>query len=163
MNTARPNEAEMPQNKPAAAINKYPRMGCGLAGKGLINAALVESNDDLVTDHESGSGPAPIFINQVMHGLGIGTDVVVFKFDTPAREVGLGSAARRSARLAEHDYPLARHTRYETREALAEVQNNSIQVADVATAGVVGLRFGMDEDAEEFRHSLLEADFERRR
>ncbi len=69
----------------------------------LIQAHGIEANHDFVADHQRRSGTAAIGVDQLVHCLRIHRNVAVFKVDTPRREVGLGSPARRSTRLGEDD------------------------------------------------------------
>ena len=104
MNTARPKVAEMPQQRPAAAMERYPRMtwGCSTR-KELVDALWAEPNDNLVADHQGWSCVTPIFINQIVDRLGVRSHIALLEFDTSTREVGLNRVARWSAGLREND------------------------------------------------------------
>jgi RecA/RadA recombinase len=68
---------------------RYPRKGCALVDKKLVQSFRIETHNHFVINDGGGSGTAAIFINQVAHRHGMGFDVALFVFDTPSREVGL--------------------------------------------------------------------------
>jgi hypothetical protein len=95
--------AEMPHNNAAAPMYAYPRTGCFLFSKKLVQSLRIESHHHIVADDNSGRGAAAIFINEVLNSGGIPADVAVLKCYASRREVGLGDLARRSTRLREDD------------------------------------------------------------
>src|SRR5581483_6069117 len=56
VNTALPRLAEMPHRKVALAMQRYPRSGCFLVGKYLVQAFRIETDNDFVVNHRRGCG-----------------------------------------------------------------------------------------------------------
>ena len=87
--TALPRLAEMPHKKVALAIDRYPRTGCFLLVKYLVQSLRVEAHDYLIVNHQRGCGTTAIFINQIADGHGVKLDVSLLVLDSSSREVGL--------------------------------------------------------------------------
>ncbi len=81
----------------------YPRTGCALFGKELVETFGVKSNHHLIPDHKSWCRTASVLVNQVLHRTLITADVAVLVNDTSLREIALEGLAGRSAGLREDD------------------------------------------------------------
>ncbi len=81
----------------------YPRTGCALFGKELVETFGVKSNHHLIPDHKSRCRTASVLVNQVLHRTLITADVAVLVNDTSLREIALEGLAGRSAGLREDD------------------------------------------------------------
>jgi hypothetical protein len=59
--------AEMPHRSVAAPMYRYPRTGCFLFGKKLVQTLRIEAHHYFFPDNDSGRGTAAIFINEVLY------------------------------------------------------------------------------------------------
>jgi hypothetical protein len=87
----------------APTVPVAPSSKLNLLAHQFVQLLGIEPDHHLVTDHQRGSRPALVRMNQLMHRLRITRYVAVFKLDTSRREIGLRRAARRSTRLRKDD------------------------------------------------------------
>jgi hypothetical protein len=108
VNTALPRLADIPQHSAAAAIYRYPRMGCdldvdsgiGLLGQHFFQPLRIEADHDLLANHNGRGGVALVGSYQLTNRTGITTHVAQFKYNASLREEGLRPVAGRSTGLA---------------------------------------------------------------
>jgi hypothetical protein len=81
--------AETPHKKVAVAMYRYPRSGCGLVDKELVQTFRIKPNYHFIIDNGGGGGTAVVFVYQVTHRHRVSLDVTFFVLDAPSREVGL--------------------------------------------------------------------------
>jgi hypothetical protein len=105
--------AEIPQKKVAVPIQRYPRTGCSLLGKNLVQTLPIETHYHFLIHDDGGRGAAAIFINQILHGCRIAADIPIFVLYASRREVGPDGVARRSAGLGK-DHDLLGHRSLDT-------------------------------------------------
>ncbi len=81
----------------------YPRRGCALFDKKLVQALRIKPDHHFFSNDDRGRGTTAIFINQVLDSLLVAAHIAILIRYASLREVGRSCMARWSARLSKDD------------------------------------------------------------
>ena len=136
-------------------MRKYPSTLRASRLKKLFESLRIEANHHLFADHDCRGRTAVVLRHQFADRRIIRRDIPQFKIDSPLREEGLSNAAGRSAWLTEYDYFWLLHSFI----VLMQLQGSEMGAPRQSPA-IVRLRFCVNQNFEQFRCGLLEANLQ---